>query len=103
MRFDEYRNLDGVALAKLVADGEVTAAELLENEQLWDRGFYQEVDDADSGLKMVYPGAPYKMSESGWRPSKVAPRVGQHNKQVYCEELGLSHEELQELTEAGVL
>jgi len=30
MRFDEYRNLDGVALAKLVADGEVTAAELLE-------------------------------------------------------------------------
>ncbi|RUA20931.1 MAG: hypothetical protein DSY79_08850 [Chloroflexi bacterium] len=80
-----------------------TAAELLHNEQLWDRGFYQEVDDADSGLKMVYPGAPYKMSESGWRPSKVAPRVGQHNKQVYCEELGLSHEELQELTEAGVL
>jgi len=80
-----------------------TAAELLDNEQLWERGFYHEVDDYESRLKLVYPGAPYKLSESGRRPSSTAPRVGEHNQQVYCEELGLSQDELQELTEAGVL
>ena len=80
-----------------------TAVELLENEQLWDRGFYQEVSEQGIGQKLVYPGAPCKMSESGWRLSSTAPRVGEHNQQVYCEELGLSQEELQELIETGVL
>ena len=76
-----------------------TAAELLDNEQLWERGFYQE-----AGVeKMVYPGAPYKLSESGWRLISQAPRVGQHNNQVYCDELGLSAAELQELISAGVV
>jgi crotonobetainyl-CoA:carnitine CoA-transferase CaiB-like acyl-CoA transferase len=80
-----------------------TAAELLDNEQLWDRGFYQEMSEQGVDQRLVYPGAPYKMSESGWRLSSTAPRVGEHNQQIYCEELGLSREELQELTAAGVL
>ena len=84
--------------------GPVTvAAELLDNEQLWDRGFYQEVADQESGLRMVYPGAPYKLSESGWRFVSPAPQVGQHNVQVYCDELGLSPEELQDLIASGTI
>ncbi len=80
-----------------------TAAELLDNEQLWDRGFFFEVDDPQNGGKMVYPGAPYKLSESEWRYSSPAPKVGQHNMQVYCDELGLSTDELQELIKAGTV
>lgn len=80
-----------------------TAAELLDNEQLWDRGFFFEVDDPENGGKAVYPGAPYKMSESGWRFASSAPRVGQHNKQVYCDELGLSAEELRAMIKAGTV
>ena len=80
-----------------------TAAELLDNEQLWDRGFYQEVSDGESGLTMVYPGAPYRSSETGWRLASLAPNVGEHNKQVYCDELGLSVGELQELTASGTV
>jgi len=52
---------------------------------------------------MVYPGAPYKLSESEWRFSSPAPKVGQHNMQVYCDELGLSTDELQELIKAGTV
>ena len=80
-----------------------TAAELLDNQQLWDRGFYREMPEQSIDKKLVYPGAPYKMSESGWRLFSTAPWVGQHNQQVYCEVLGLSQEELQELTAAGVI
>ena len=80
-----------------------TAVELLDNEQLWDRGFYQKVADPQTGSEVVYPGAPYKTSESGWLLGSTAPEVGQHNNQVYCEELGLSAEELQKLTSGGVI
>lgn len=80
-----------------------TASELLDSEQLWDRGFYQRVTDPGTGSEIVYPGAPYKMSESGWRLESSAPQIGQHNNQVYCDELGLSAAELEELTRSGVI
>jgi len=80
-----------------------TASELLDNEQLWDRGFYQKITDPQAGSEIVYPGSPYKMSEDGWRLESSAPQVGQHNNQVYCDELGLSTDELQELIRAGVV
>ncbi|MCH8988854.1 MAG: CoA transferase [Chloroflexi bacterium] len=80
-----------------------TAGELLDNEQLWDRGFFYEVEDRESGRKVVYPGAPYKLTGSGWRFVSSAPRVGQHNRQVYCDELGLSDGELQDLIAAGTV
>ncbi len=80
-----------------------TASELLDSEQLWDRGFYQKIIDPQTGAEVVYPGAPYKMSESGWRLESSAPQVGQHNRQIYCEELGLSASDLQELIRAGVV
>ncbi len=80
-----------------------TANELLDNEQLWDRGFFFEVEDRQNGGKVVYPGAPYKLSESGWRFVSSAPQVGQHNRQVYCDELGLSEEELQDLAKVGTI
>ncbi len=77
-----------------------TSAELLDNEQLWERGFYS---IPTGGENLVYPGAPYKLSESGWQLVSEAPQVGQHNSQVYCEELGLSADELQGLIKAGVV
>ena len=80
-----------------------TAGELLDIEQLWARGFYQEVTDRESGIKMVYPGAPYKLSESGWQLTTTAPQAGQHNRQVYCQELRLSDEEFEALIASGVI
>ena len=80
-----------------------TASELLHNEQLWDRGFYQKTADPQTGLEVVYPGAPYKMSEPAWCLASSAPEVGQHNNQVYCDELGLSEGELKELIRVGIV
>jgi crotonobetainyl-CoA:carnitine CoA-transferase CaiB-like acyl-CoA transferase len=80
-----------------------TASELLDNEQLWERGFYQTINDPQTGSEVVYPGAPYKMSESGWRLVRSAPQIGQHNNQVYCDELGLSEPEVQELIRVGIV
>ena len=83
-----------------------TAAELLGFEQHWERGFYSIPSDGSNptdGQKLVYPGAPYKMSENGWRLNSLSPEIGQHNWQVFCEELGLTAEELQALIKTGVV
>ena len=80
-----------------------TAAEVLTNPQLWDRGFFTEVEFPEYGKTFVYPGAPYELPESPWKLRTTAPRVGQHNREVYVDEMGISSEELERLTAAGVV
>ena len=77
-----------------------TADELLDMEQHWERGFYLVPPGEE---ELVYPGSPYKMSENGWRLNSLAPGIGQHNHQIFCEELGLSAEDLQALILDGVV
>jgi crotonobetainyl-CoA:carnitine CoA-transferase CaiB-like acyl-CoA transferase len=75
--------------------------ELVENEHLAARDYWTPVDHGEFGT-IVYPGAPYKLSETPWRLKGPAPRLGQHNAEVYGE-LGVSEETLAELRSAGVI
>ena len=52
---------------------------------------------------MVYPGAPYRMTQSQWRLRHLAPRAGQPNREIYLEELGLPDCDLEALAERGVI
>ncbi len=79
------------------------ADELLDNDQLWDRGYYVKTGDAGGEVSLVYPGAPYKLSRSPWRLTNTAPKTGQHNQEIYRDELGLADEELQDLAARGVI
>jgi crotonobetainyl-CoA:carnitine CoA-transferase CaiB-like acyl-CoA transferase len=81
----------------------VTASEVLDNEQLWDRGFFSEVYDTERDVSLVYPGAPYKLSRSPWALREPAPSIGQHNREIYCGELGMTPGELEVLSSAGVI
>ena len=80
-----------------------TASEILENPQLRGRDFFVEVEHPEFGATFTYPGAPYKLTESPWRLRSAAPRIGQHNIEVYQDGLGLSVQELEVLTAAGVI
>ena len=77
--------------------------ELLEIDQLWDRGYYVKVEDTGEGVSMVYPGAPYRMTQSPWRLRHPAPQAGQHNREIYLQELGLSARDLESLAGRGVI
>ena len=81
----------------------LTGAEVLDNPQLWDRGFLIEVEYPEIGNTFVHPGAPFKLPASPWKLRTTAPRIGQHNDEVYREGLGLSSEELETLAAAGVI
>ena len=80
-----------------------TVKDLAENVQLKERKFYTEVEHPELGESVTYIGAPYKMMGTKWQISKRAPLIGEHNQEVYGEELGFSQEEILRFKEAGVI
>jgi formyl-CoA transferase len=76
-------------------------ADLLESEQLRERGFLQRVEHPVAG-EQTYPGAPFRMSEVEWQAGR-APLLGEHNREIYRDEMGIGSEELMRLRAAGVV
>ena len=77
--------------------------EFLGSPQLKERGFFVEVGHPESGKKYTFPGVPCKLSRSPWRVSAHVPAPGEHNMEIYHEELGLSENEVEALIREGVI
>jgi len=77
--------------------------ELWDDPQLLERDFFVEVAHPEQNTSFKYPGAPYKFSRSPWQISRRAPLIGEHNQQVFGEELGFSRAEIAELVSRGVI
>jgi CoA:oxalate CoA-transferase len=75
--------------------------DLLESEHLRAREYFQEVEHPLAGRR-TYPGPPFRMGEVEWRAGR-APLLGEHNREVYCGELGLGAGDLARLRAAGVV
>ncbi len=75
--------------------------DLFESPQLKERGFFRETDHPVAGT-LTYPGPQFRMSEVEWTAGR-APLLGEHNTEVYCEEMGMSREDLLRLRAAGVV
>jgi crotonobetainyl-CoA:carnitine CoA-transferase CaiB-like acyl-CoA transferase len=78
-----------------------TLADLLASEQLRSRDFFDSVDHPIAG-EHTQPGAPFRMSGVEWRAGR-APLLGEHNEELYCDEMGLSQRDLARLRAAGVV
>jgi crotonobetainyl-CoA:carnitine CoA-transferase CaiB-like acyl-CoA transferase len=76
--------------------------EIVESPQLREREYFADVPD-DQGRPVTVPGAPYKLSGSPWALRRPAPRLGEHNCEVYVQELGMEPAQLVDLIRAGVL
>lgn len=61
-----------------------------------------EIEDEDLGTLRMTNAFPF-MSETPARVRHAGPRKGQHNTDIFTEELGLSAEELQKLKDEGVI
>ena len=84
-----------------IAVGPINSApEVVSDEQFVYREYFIEVEHPEVG-KYRYAGWPYKMSETPARVSRPAPLLGQHNQEVFCNELGYSAEEFEQLQRAG--
>ena len=78
------------------------ALDVARDRHLAARRYFVEIEHGHTGA-LSYPGAPYRHSATPWRVSRPAPCVGEHNAEVYIDELGLSSGELEALTAEGVI
>ena len=80
-----------------------TMDDLMGDGHLQDRGFFVEVEHPELGRSFTYPGAAAIYNGSPWRISRRAPLIGEHNEEIFCQELGLSKAELTILAESEVI
>ena len=76
--------------------------EVVNSPQMQFRGYFVQLDHSVAG-KMNYPSAPYRFSRTPWAVQRAAPRLGEHNADIYCGRLGYSREELGELVALGII
>jgi crotonobetainyl-CoA:carnitine CoA-transferase CaiB-like acyl-CoA transferase len=77
--------------------------EIFEDPQHEARGFWQEIEHPELGSSIEYPGGFAKFSEGACRIWRRAPLIGEHNEEVYCNELGMTKAELNKLQGEGVI
>lgn len=95
--------LDGAVQREILGYPVFTVEDMEKDPQLICRQFWQEVEDSSTGLRLKYPGGFGVFN--GERPMirRPAPTIGQHNHEVYAEDLGLSTSEIKKFAEAGAI
>lgn len=78
------------------------AKDITEDPQLVARDFWQHVEHADLGDTLTYPGGFAKFSEHTV-PARPAPRIGEHNEQVYLDLFQVSRQDYAELKQSKVI
>lgn len=76
---------------------------LLNDSQLKFRQFWVEVHHEELGASLTYPGAWASLPESPLKTGVRAPQIGEHNEEVYMNELGLTKKQLLILRQTEVI
>ena len=77
-----------------------SAAEVLEWEQTKARGFFETIEDPALGAIRI-PGAPLRFSSHQPEPSRPAPQLGEHNREILGTRLGVPAAEIERMHESA--
>ena len=66
------------------------------------RDYFVEIEREHIG-SLKYPGAPYQLSDTPWQLESPAPTLGEHNEEVYCNQLGYSKDDLEKMRKEGII
>jgi formyl-CoA transferase len=85
-----------------------TVEDIYGDEQLLAREFWHQANDPDSGdpdsgVNLKHPGGFAIFNGERLQIRQLAPRLGQHNREVYENDLGLSSPEIAQLQTEGVI
>jgi crotonobetainyl-CoA:carnitine CoA-transferase CaiB-like acyl-CoA transferase len=75
--------------------------DVLGDRKLRERGYWAEVPLGESAVRV--PGRPVVMDRTPWQLRRAAPALGEHNRDVFAELLGVGDEELSRLQAEGVI
>ena len=79
-----------------------TVGEAMNTEHLKARDFFVEISHPEAG-KLPYPSAPYKFSRTPVKLEHPAPLLGEHNREIYCDRLGYSEQDLVAMRRTGII
>ena len=80
-----------------------TLGDILEDPQLEAREFFRTVESPELDAKRTVLGPFARVNNTPLKAGGAAPTLGQHNVEIYVDELGLGHNDLIRLTSAGVI
>lgn len=80
-----------------------TIDDVVHYEQLTERDFWKEVQHNELGISVTYPGSPFRSTEFQWQIFRRAPLIGEHNREVYIDELGFCEDEFLALRQGGII
>jgi crotonobetainyl-CoA:carnitine CoA-transferase CaiB-like acyl-CoA transferase len=79
-----------------------TVNEVFDDAQVKERGYFVEHEHPVAGT-VTLPGAPFVMQETPWSLRRPAPRLGEHNAEVFCDIAGFARDDLHILSGTGVI
>lgn len=92
------------ALNRVISLVPVANVEFMQNDpQLLSRNFWVHLEHPELNESIVYPGAFVRMTETPLSLRRRAPRVGEHNEEIYVREMGISHDEFRALSDSGII
>ena len=77
------------------------ALEVLHDPHLAARGFFQELPTGDEQRPYLYPGLIFRMGRTPNALRTGPVRLGEHNREIYCDLLGYSPADLAVLEQQG--
>lgn len=95
--------LEGAMQRRVILYPISTPGDLAQNPHLADREFYQPVQHPEMGTSVLYPLPIPRFSATPVSVRRRPPTLGEHNAEVYCDDLGLSRQELGYLRSMGVV
>jgi len=80
-----------------------TSEDIVNSPQLAARNFFRQVEHPELGTAITYPGPFANVIGQPLGINRRAPLIGEHNREVYEKELGITAAELVSLKQAGVI
>lgn len=88
---------------KIVLGKVNTTADTIDDPQLKFREFFIELEHPELGESIKYPGIPFKSTAPLGEIIRRAPLIGEHNTEIYENELGLQKNDISALKKANII
>jgi len=95
---EEESTKRGIRLHKVCNSADTLANVQLKARDFWVNMPFDYLDDT-----IVYPGAFTKLSITPMKDWRRAPLIGEHNREIYMDEMGLSEQEYEDLVTKGII
>jgi benzylsuccinate CoA-transferase BbsE subunit/naphthyl-2-methylsuccinate CoA transferase subunit len=103
MHHTKQELFEGAVARRILLFPVATPADILANPQLRARRYWEDVAHPDLEAPVTFPGAFVEASATPVRRRRLAPKLGEHNTEIYVDELGLTPAELGRLRRIGAI